>query len=93
MSAAENDSLALTLSESELETVVSDMKSNTALGPDGFPVSFFKKFWPECKLGVLHILNDFILGRIDVSRLNFGVLSLIPKVPGRTRSLNTDPLR
>jgi hypothetical protein len=26
--------------------------------------------------------NGFALGRIDNSRLNFGVLSLIPKVPG-----------
>jgi hypothetical protein len=30
----------------------------------------------------LHILNDFVLGRIDIARLNFGILSLIPKVPG-----------
>src|SRR5664279_2690954 len=59
-----------------------DMKSNTAPGPDGFSVSFFKIFWPLCRHGVLHIINDFILDRIDVSRLNFGVLSLIPKVPG-----------
>jgi hypothetical protein len=49
--------------------------------PNGFPVSFFKKFWPV-KCGVLHILNDVILGRIDVSRLNFGFLSRIPKVLG-----------
>jgi hypothetical protein len=27
-------------------------------------------------------VNDFLLGRIDIARLNFGVLSLIPKVPG-----------
>jgi retron-type reverse transcriptase len=59
-----------------------DMKSDTAPGPDGFPVLFFKKFWRLVKHEVLHILNDFILGRIDVARLNFGVLSLIPKVPG-----------
>jgi hypothetical protein len=30
---------------------------------------------------VLHILNDFLLERIDTARLNFGVMSLIPKVP------------
>jgi hypothetical protein len=34
------------------------------------------------KHGVLHILNDFVLRRIDISRLNFGILSLIPKVTG-----------
>ena len=58
------------------------MKSDTALGPDGLPVLFFKKCWTLVKNGVLHILNDFIMGRIDISRLNFGVLSLIPKVQG-----------
>jgi hypothetical protein len=31
---------------------------------------------------MLHIVNDFILRRIDMSRLNCGVLFLIPKVPG-----------
>ena len=31
---------------------------------------------------VLHILNGFALGTLDISRLNYGVLSLIPKVPG-----------
>jgi hypothetical protein len=52
------------------------MKSDTTPGPDGF----FKKFWPLMKRGVLHILNDFILGRVDIARLNLGVLSLIPKL-------------
>jgi hypothetical protein len=58
------------------------MKSDTASGPDGFPVIFFKIIWPLVKHGVLHIVNDFILGRIDISRLNYGMLSLIPMVPG-----------
>jgi hypothetical protein len=31
---------------------------------------------------VLQILNDFALGRVDIARLNFGILSLIPKVQG-----------
>lgn len=31
---------------------------------------------------MLHILNDFMLGRIDIFRLNFAILTLIPKVPG-----------
>jgi hypothetical protein len=30
----------------------------------------------------LGILNEFALGHLDISRLNFGILSLIPKVPG-----------
>ncbi|KAK1648520.1 hypothetical protein QYE76_066325 [Lolium multiflorum] len=41
-------------------------------------VFFFKKLRPLVKLGILHILNDFILGRIDIARLNreFSRLSL-----------------
>jgi hypothetical protein len=91
-SAEENEGLLHTLSENELEIIVMDMKNDTAPGPDGFPIVFFKKFWPLVKLGVLHIVNDFILGRIDVSRLNFGVLSLIPKVPGADQILQFRPI-
>jgi mannosylglycoprotein endo-beta-mannosidase len=75
----ENANLAPTFSEVELEGVIKAIKTDTTPGPDGFPVAFFQKCWPLVKHGVLHILNDFILGRIDISRLNFGVLSLIPK--------------
>jgi hypothetical protein len=85
VSQEENDNLMRTISEKELEAIVIDMKSDTAPGPDGFPVFFFKKFLGLVKLGILHILNDFIVGRIDIARLNFRVLSLIPKIPGEDR--------
>jgi hypothetical protein len=82
VSREDNNHLMVTFSESELDYIVREMKSDTAPGPDGFPILFFKRFWPNVKLGVLHILNDFMLGRIDISRLNFAILTLIPKVPG-----------
>jgi hypothetical protein len=66
----------------ELENVVEDTETTTAPGPDGFPVVFFKKCWHLIKDLLLQILNGFMLGIIDIVRLNFGVLSLIPKVPG-----------
>jgi hypothetical protein len=80
--AEENEGLLLTLSELELEQVVKEMKTDMAPMPDGFLVAFFKKFWPLVNHRVLHIVNDFILGRIDIARLNYGVISLIPKVQG-----------
>ena len=81
-SQTDNDQLAVTFSELDLESIIKEMKLDTAPGPDGFPVPLFKKCWPLVKHGVLHVLNDFILGTIDISRLNFGVLTLIPKVQG-----------
>jgi mannosylglycoprotein endo-beta-mannosidase len=80
VSQEENEVFALTFTLEELEEVLQGTKTATAPGPDGLPVAFFKKFWPVLKQWVLQILNDFMLGRIDISRLNFGILSLIPKV-------------
>jgi mannosylglycoprotein endo-beta-mannosidase len=72
----------LTFSGEEMDTVLASMKTDTAPGPDGFPVFFFKEFWQLAKPLILAIANGFALGRVDIARLNMGVLSLIPKVPG-----------
>ncbi|KAK1693865.1 hypothetical protein QYE76_010562 [Lolium multiflorum] len=92
VSEEENVALAYTFSETELEAIVKEMKTDTAPGPDGFPVAFFKKLWPQVKLGILHMLNDFVLGRIDIARLNFGIISLIPKVPGADQITQFRPI-
>jgi hypothetical protein len=52
---AENLNLAPTFSETKLFKIVKEMKTDTAPGPDGFPVAFFQKCWPLVKHGVLHI--------------------------------------
>ncbi|XP_071683729.1 uncharacterized protein [Lolium perenne] len=78
----ENEALLRSFSMEELEEVLKDTKTDTAPGPDGFSVSFFKHFWPGLRGLVLQIVNGFALGTVDVARLNFGVLSLIPKVVG-----------
>jgi hypothetical protein len=62
--------------------VLKETNTDTAPDPDGFPVVFFKYFWSLVKPLILQILDGFALGLIDISRLNFGILSLIPKVPG-----------
>ena len=49
----------LTFTARELDEVLASMKTNTAPGPDGFPVPFFKKFWVLDKPFMLDILNGF----------------------------------
>jgi hypothetical protein len=78
----DNDSLIRSFLPEELDQVLKETKTDTAPGPDGFPVIFFKSFWSLVKPLVFQLLNGFALGLIDISRLNFGILSLIPKVPG-----------
>jgi mannosylglycoprotein endo-beta-mannosidase len=82
VSSEENEAFALFFSQQELDEVLAQTKIDTAPGPDGFPVAFFKSFWPMLKHLILRILNDFALGRLDISRLNFAVITLLPKVSG-----------
>jgi hypothetical protein len=82
VSAEENENLLRSFSQEELDKVLKETKVDTALGPDGFPVVFYKRCWPWIKAQVLQILNGFALGTVDIARLNFGILSLILKVPG-----------
>jgi hypothetical protein len=84
VSEEENLGLELTFTPEELDEVLAGMKPDSAPGPDGLPVAFFRKFWENLKGPILAILNDFALGRVDISRLNYGIISLIPKVRGPT---------
>jgi hypothetical protein len=78
----ENKNLLRSFSQEELDEVLKETKMDMAPGPDGFPVMFYKRCWPWIEAQVLQILNGFALGTVDIARLNFGILSLIPKVPG-----------
>jgi hypothetical protein len=64
----------------ELEVVVHGMKDGSALGPDGFFVSFFKMFWHDLKGTLLDMLQDLRGGKLELFRLNYGILTLIPMV-------------
>jgi hypothetical protein len=82
ISEGENRELELKFTSAELVEVLASMKLDLAPGPDGFPVLFFKRFHEILRGPILQILNDFTLGRVDISRLNYGIISLIPKVKG-----------
>jgi hypothetical protein len=58
------------------------MKTNTAPGPDGFPVAFYKEFLGEVKPLIKEMLGDLMRGTLDLSRINYGVIILLPKVQG-----------
>src|ERR1041385_6741578 len=72
----------LPLSEEEINSAVFSSNPNSAPGPDGFSVTFFQKFWASIRFLVYAIIQGFCLGSVDISRLNYATLSLIPKVNG-----------
>jgi hypothetical protein len=92
LSGEENWGLEITFTAEELDEVLSSMKPDSAPGPDGLPVLFFKRFWGILRGPILQMLNDFALGRVDIARLNFGIISLIPKVKGAERITQFRPI-
>ena len=80
LSQADNIELTRAFTEEEVRKVVFDMKDNTAPGPDGFRVTFYKSCWESIKTEFMEMVNDFYLGALDIARLNYGVITLIPKV-------------
>jgi hypothetical protein len=66
--------------EREIKGIIKEMETNTAPGPNGFGVSFFKNSWETIKADILAIFKDFHAEKLDIKRLNFGVITLVPKV-------------
>jgi mannosylglycoprotein endo-beta-mannosidase len=64
----------------ELEDALKDMDVNASPGPDGLPVGFYREFWKEIKLVVLEMFQKLYRGELNLSRLNYGMISLIPKI-------------
>jgi hypothetical protein len=69
----------------EIKGVIMEMKENPAPGPNGLCVSFFKKCWDIIKEDVLKMFQDFWHNKLDIKRLNYGVITLVPN----TREANT----
>jgi hypothetical protein len=56
------------------------MDANSAPGTDGLPVGFYKEFWHNIKYLMLEMFTEFYRGELNLSRLNYGMISLIPKL-------------
>jgi hypothetical protein len=72
-------------SEAEVTKAVAGMKTEAAPGPNSFTMAFFKKLWPLIKKEVMGMVLDFNKAELDISRLNYGVITLVPK----TKEANT----
>lgn len=58
-----------------------DSYADGAPGPDGIPFFFYQLFWDWIKHDLLNMFDGFYKGNLDIYRLNFVMLSLIPKEP------------
>jgi hypothetical protein len=64
----------------EIHKVVMELKDNSAPGPNGFSFGVFKKCWESYKEDLFAMFQAFFRGELDIKRLNFGVITLVPKL-------------
>jgi hypothetical protein len=55
------------------------MDKNKAAGTDGLLIEFFQVSWPIIKEGIIELFADFYLGRMDIKRINYGIITLLSK--------------
>ena len=68
------------------------MEHNKAPGPDGFPAEFYQQFWDVIKGDLMCMFHDLHKGDIPLFSLNFGVITLLPKINDATRIQQFRPI-
>ena len=88
----ENSSLIAPFTEAEIKEAVFSCYVEGAPGPDGLSFLFYQKFWNLIKADLIDMFNDFFKGDLDLSRLNFSLVTLIPKVGDATNMKQFRPI-
>jgi hypothetical protein len=65
--------------EEEIKEVIDQMEKNKAAGPDGFPIEFYQSCWEIIKQDLMQIFIDFHQNKIDLAKINYGIITLFPK--------------
>lgn len=64
----------------EIYSIVKNMRSNAALGPDGLNAAFYKSSWDWIGMDVLNLITSFYLSGSLRLEINNTHIVLIPKV-------------
>jgi hypothetical protein len=85
VSVMESEYLSRPFEEEEIRSALFQMEKNKAAGPDGMSIEFYQSCWDIIKLVMLDLFNDFHQGKLDVKRINYGIITLLPKVESAER--------
>jgi hypothetical protein len=81
VSEEENAMLEAPFSETEVKEVVFGSYAEGAPGPDGFSFLFYQVFWDIIKNDLMQLVNSFEKNLLNLDRLNFAMITLLPKEP------------
>uniref|UniRef100_A0A453AIC2 Reverse transcriptase domain-containing protein n=1 Tax=Aegilops tauschii subsp. strangulata TaxID=200361 RepID=A0A453AIC2_AEGTS len=68
------------------------MDVNRAPGPDNILAEFYQHCCNIVKSDIMRLFSHFHAGTLDVQRLNYGVITLLPKVSGADRIQQFRPI-
>ena len=75
----ENVFLQKPFSMEEIKEAVFGSYAAGAPGPDGLSFLFYQKYWDLIKNDLMALVKDFEAGTLNVARLNYAIITLIPK--------------
>jgi hypothetical protein len=76
---ADRESLNNPFTKEEIHQVIDQMERNKAAGPNGIPVEFYQHCWCIVKSDIMRMFNDFHSHQINLERINYEIITLIPK--------------
>jgi hypothetical protein len=76
----ENEDLIKPFLEEEIKIALFQMKKKQGDGPDGMTIEFYHKCWSFIKKDICDMFDDFYLESLDIQRINYGIITLLPKV-------------
>jgi hypothetical protein len=76
----DNNDLTRPFTVEEVKNTLFAMDINRAPGPDNIPTEFYQHCWEVVKDDIMNLFYSFYQGSLDVQRLNYGVITLFPKM-------------
>jgi hypothetical protein len=76
----DKEMLSSPFSEKDVVSAIMSMKVESAPSPNELTVTFFRKFWRYPKKDFMQMVQDFNRNRLNLKRLNYCVITLVPKV-------------
>jgi hypothetical protein len=88
----ENEILIVDFTENEVREAVFQMEHNKSPRPNGFPAEFYQVFCGVIKDDLLAMFHDFYKDSLDLFSLNFGIITLIPKIENAAKIQQYRPI-
>jgi hypothetical protein len=79
ISPEENEMLGASFSEEEIKKAIDGSYTEGASSPNEFSSIFYQKFWLVIKTEFMAMVRGFEKGEINIDRLNYAMIILIPK--------------